>query len=632
MTRLMKTFWALLALMLTFTLGAPFCSKVYAASQCPVYRLSGADRYKTAAAICRYGWTSSDYVIIATGEGDDKFADALAGSPLAYALNAPMLLTTTNMLNTDTRDEIMRLGAKKAIILGGTGVVSAVVESQLKNDMGLLVERLWGKDRYATSVKIAERIKAVKPFTKAFLTTGDEFQYAMMISPFAAHNYMPILFSQKSSLNTDTKAAISALGIKEVEIIGNTGVISMAVEMSLQSVAADVTRVFGSDMNLTNINVAKKYTQGVSWLAIARDDVFADGLAGAPLAARSGVPVILVGKSSVSTGIDNYINSFNAEGAYIFGGVGAVSDYIISKIRDGKPDLCLYGNTNGNLNNGGIAAIQNGIIYYVNGSQDNKLYKIITIGTGRTKLSDDRPWNINVVGNWVYYTNFDDNNKIYKIRTDGTCRTKLNDDSSWDLRVVDNWIYYTKSSDPSDPDNKSIYRIGIDGTFRTKLNSHESMFLNAADGWIYYLNLDDSRKIYKLKADGTSDVKVSDKAAYYMVVSGGNIYFNTFDEDNKIYKMNTNGTGLTKLSDDKAICINKDEHGDYLYYTNNSDNYSMYKIMSDGTGRVQSYNGSSSLMNILHDLSGDWIYFSHDMEGLMLYKIRTDGTGLSPVN
>jgi putative cell wall-binding protein len=51
-------------------------------------------------------------VVIATGKGDDKFADALAGTPIAYVLDAPMLFTTTDGLDAGTHDEIIRLNAK----------------------------------------------------------------------------------------------------------------------------------------------------------------------------------------------------------------------------------------------------------------------------------------------------------------------------------------------------------------------------------------------------------------------------------------------------------------------------------------------------------------------------------------
>ncbi|HBI55793.1 MAG TPA: hypothetical protein DDY38_03070, partial [Firmicutes bacterium] len=70
----------------------------------------------------KQGWPDGAQTVV-LARGDD-YADALAGVPLAYQLNAPILLTHTNRLITSTKDEIIRLGANKVIILGGTGAVS----------------------------------------------------------------------------------------------------------------------------------------------------------------------------------------------------------------------------------------------------------------------------------------------------------------------------------------------------------------------------------------------------------------------------------------------------------------------------------------------------------------------------
>src|SRR5690606_2671706 len=99
-------------------------------------RLAGDDRYRTAVAISQEGWKSADTVVLATGA---DFPDALAGGPLAYQQNAPILLTRPASLFEATEKEIVRLKAKKVIILGSTTAVSKAVEKKLK-DMGLAVE------------------------------------------------------------------------------------------------------------------------------------------------------------------------------------------------------------------------------------------------------------------------------------------------------------------------------------------------------------------------------------------------------------------------------------------------------------------------------------------------------------
>ncbi len=67
-------------------------------------------------------------VVIATSV---NWPDALGGAALASTVEGPILLTPPDSLPTSVRDEIVRLRAARAIILGGTGAVSQHVEDQL---------------------------------------------------------------------------------------------------------------------------------------------------------------------------------------------------------------------------------------------------------------------------------------------------------------------------------------------------------------------------------------------------------------------------------------------------------------------------------------------------------------------
>lgn len=244
-------------------------------------RLWGADRYKTSVNISREGWESSRYVLLATGAGDDKFADALAGAPLAGALNAPVLLTESSSLSMDTKQEIARLKPEKVFILGGTGVISENVKSEIEN-MGITVERLSGNDRYGTAAEIAEALKLIKPFSKAVITTGSEFQYAMMIAPFAARDNLPVLFTMQDNIPDGTKDALKNLGINEIEIIGSYNIVSGSVEDKLREMDIVVKRISGDSISETNINVIKEHLLFPRYISIARDDLFADALSGVP--------------------------------------------------------------------------------------------------------------------------------------------------------------------------------------------------------------------------------------------------------------------------------------------------------------------------------------------------------------
>lgn len=59
------------------------------------------------------------------------FPDALAGAAAAGLLGGPVLLTPSNGLPAAVKNELSRLRPQRVVILGGTGVVSATVESQV---------------------------------------------------------------------------------------------------------------------------------------------------------------------------------------------------------------------------------------------------------------------------------------------------------------------------------------------------------------------------------------------------------------------------------------------------------------------------------------------------------------------
>jgi predicted outer membrane repeat protein len=97
-----------------------------------ITRLSGADRYETAIALSQYAFGSgADLAYIATGL---NFPDALTGA--AAAINSPILLVpgADSTVPAVVEAELIALGAAAdgtAIILGGTGVISAAMQTDL---------------------------------------------------------------------------------------------------------------------------------------------------------------------------------------------------------------------------------------------------------------------------------------------------------------------------------------------------------------------------------------------------------------------------------------------------------------------------------------------------------------------
>ena len=311
---------------------------------------------------------------------------------------------------------------------------------------------------------------------------------------------------------------------------------------------------------------------------------------------------------------------------------GTGTSYALGSTRTFNANTTLYanwnaientiGNTNGNIANGGYAALQGNWIYYVNNSDSYKLYKIKTDGTGESKLSDDMPKYINVLGDWIYYSNDSDAGKLYKIKTDGTGKAMLSDDDAYYVNAEGDWIYYKNNSDAN-----RLYKIKTDGTGKTKVNDDMSYDITAAGGWIYYVNESDGYKIYKIKTDGTGRTKLNDNTSYDINVAVGWIYYQksiTDSDDNSVpnglYKIKTDGTEETKLSGDVPYYINV--VGNWIYYVNDSDSSRLYKIKTDGTARTKLNDDKSFDINV----AGDWIYYGAKGNVGKLYKLKADGT------
>ncbi|PIJ12491.1 hypothetical protein BMH32_05850 [Leucobacter sp. OLJS4] len=87
-----------------------------------VERFAGATRYETSAAIAKQWHTKGGLVYLATGV---DFPDALAGSAVAGAQDAPIMLTMKNCVPKPVKDTITgTIKPQAGVVLGGTGVIS----------------------------------------------------------------------------------------------------------------------------------------------------------------------------------------------------------------------------------------------------------------------------------------------------------------------------------------------------------------------------------------------------------------------------------------------------------------------------------------------------------------------------
>ena len=193
-----------------------------------VVRVAGGDRFSTAAAVSQYAFSGgAATVYIATAFG---FPDALAGGPYAGRTPGPVLLTSKDSLPATTVGEIQRLGATKAVLLGGTAVVGSGVASQL-TALGLSVSRIAGADRYRTAAEVS---KASNPggASIVYIATAFSFPDALAGGVAAGLDGVPVLLVG-STVPGPTATELTRLGPAEIRILGGEGAVSLAVAVEL---------------------------------------------------------------------------------------------------------------------------------------------------------------------------------------------------------------------------------------------------------------------------------------------------------------------------------------------------------------------------------------------------------------
>jgi parallel beta-helix repeat protein len=291
-------------------------------------RVYGANRYLTAVEISKKGWPYGAQTVVLARS--DEYADALAGVPLAYMLDAPILLSATQQIGTVTLDEIQRLGAEKVVILGGNAAISSTVESDLVN-LGLLVERIAGTNRYNTAALIAEKMANIGSIANsAVIAVGTNFPDALAAAAYAAQNRQPILLVTENALPATTSTAITNLQLDHLIIAGGTSVISGSVADAL-ALQASVERIAGSNRYSTAVALADYYSLTQPFYFIATGTNFPDAITGAVLAAKLGTGVLLVYGPGATPNlvVQDYVEDENVQAIGLFGGSSVISDGIM---------------------------------------------------------------------------------------------------------------------------------------------------------------------------------------------------------------------------------------------------------------------------------------------------------------
>lgn len=247
-------------------------------------RIAGQDRIETAIGIAQKGWDTTETVILC--ELND-YPGSIAAAPYAASLDAPILLTGGQKLDSRVVDELERLQPQKAILIGGEALLATAIVEKLEN-LGIETERIGGANRYATSVLLAERLYS----DSLIIANGDDFPDALSAASYAGIAQIPIVLTSKK-LPAEVLEYCQQIQPENIIVIGGEAVVP--TESLSEHDLIITTRLGGENRYATNAKVVEHMQNVVESndLFLASGVNFPDAIAGTVLAAKEKAPLLL---------------------------------------------------------------------------------------------------------------------------------------------------------------------------------------------------------------------------------------------------------------------------------------------------------------------------------------------------
>jgi hypothetical protein len=290
-------------------------------------RTFGGGRIDTSVAISRAMFPVGESPKVALLATARSFADAVAGTPLAVAMDGPLLITAgSSGLEPEVVSELARVlpNGATVYILGGASAVSAAIASEVQ-ELGYVVDRVAGVDRFDTAVRVAETLP-VPP--KGFLeANGLDFPDAVTAGAAAANGGDAVILTDGA-----TMPLVTAMYINTHLGIGRYAIGKLA---ATADPAATTTDIVGADRYATSTMVATQFFRGPVQLGFASGSSFADALCGGVGIAANDGPLLLVpGSGPLPTSVTTYLsnNVATIAAGTVYGGTEAVGPDVFAEL------------------------------------------------------------------------------------------------------------------------------------------------------------------------------------------------------------------------------------------------------------------------------------------------------------
>ncbi|MDO5628044.1 MAG: cell wall-binding repeat-containing protein [Mobilicoccus sp.] len=286
-----------------------------------VDRTGGTDRIDTALKLYEQHRQVyvSDTVVLTRA---DDYADALAATPLAALLDAPILTTLPNRLDPRVLAALNRQGVKEVVIVGGERAVSPAIGQALA-DAGFEVTQFSGDSRFTTALAVAEVVMEARQATSVpvYVATGTNFADALAAGAAASQAGGVVALSMGPLLDPETARFVSSSQASSVTAVGGPAA------RAVTTARVRATTISGDDRFDTAAKLAAHINPSPTHAVLASGETFADSLAGGPFAALVGAPMLLTPSRTLAPQTAAYLRTPKPR-IMVLGGDKAVSQTV----------------------------------------------------------------------------------------------------------------------------------------------------------------------------------------------------------------------------------------------------------------------------------------------------------------
>lgn len=226
-------------------------------------RLAGSDRYETNIKIVDHlSVNKGTPVIIVNGY---NFPDAVSVSSISGIKGYPILIVDKGRIPEKVGEKIRSIQPSKVFLIGGEGVLEGSIINDIKSLTSLEdtnVVRIWGNDRYETSINLCKYFD-IPDISKdtAVLAGGEDFQGALSGGALAIKLNTHILLVDRVNI-LKQKEYLDASGCSKAVLIGGTGSIGTNGEGILNNTVTCIPGIYESDGKGLTVNSVIEKTVG----------------------------------------------------------------------------------------------------------------------------------------------------------------------------------------------------------------------------------------------------------------------------------------------------------------------------------------------------------------------------------